>query len=282
MSDTPSPREHAKAVAFLLCAAVLWSLGGLLIKLVNWHPLAIAAARSLFAIPIVMIWSGPPRWPVSVPQFAGALAYVATVGLFVASTRMTTAANAIFLQYTAPIYVALLAPLVLNEPSRRSDWAAIGVALLGMGMFFADGLSPEGLKGNILAILSGGTFAAMTLFLRKERKGAPMQVVLLGNILTVILGAPFAFLAGPPEPKAWVALVILGIVQLGFSYVLYAVAIRRVKAVEATLITLLEPILNPIWVMLAVGERPGGWALCGAALVVLSVLIRGVLGALRK
>jgi drug/metabolite transporter (DMT)-like permease len=278
MSDAPTPAEHARAVALLLIASVLWSLGGVLIKSVDWHPLAIAGVRSAFAVPIVMIWAGVPRFPFSRLQIAGAIAYVATVGLFVAATRMTTAANAIFLQYTAPVYVAAAAPLLLGEPSRRTDWIAIFVALIGIGLFFIDGLSFSGMTGNVLALLSGMSFAVMTLILRKERNGAPMQVVLLGNILMALIGLPFIFMAGAPGVRGWVFLAVLGIVQLGFPYVLYSFAIRRVKAVEATLITTLEPILNPLWVMLAVAEVPGPWAILGGVLVIVSVLVRGVLG----
>ncbi|MHA3769912.1 DMT family transporter [Verrucomicrobiota bacterium sgz303538] len=276
------PKEHLRSVALLLLVAVLWSLGGVLIKLIDWHPMAIAGMRSAIAVPVVMLCAGWPQWPFSRLQWAGAIAYVGTVMLFVAATRLTTAANAIFLQYTAPIYVALLAPWFLREPSRRSDWLAIIAALGGIALFFMDRLTLAGMWGNVLAILSGVSFAVMVLFMRKEKGGAPMQVVLLGNITTAIIGIPFAIHAGYPGDRAALALLVLGIVQLGLSYVLYAVAIRRVTALEATLITLLEPVLNPVWVMLAVGEKPGAWAVVGGGVVLVAVLLRGVIGALRR
>jgi drug/metabolite transporter (DMT)-like permease len=249
-----------------------------LIKLVDWNPVAIAAARSAIAVPVVILWAGWPKWPFSPLQWLGAVAYVATVVFFVAATRLTTAANAIFLQYTAPVYVALLAPWVLGEKSRPSDWASIGLALAGIALFFVEQLSFAGLWGNVLAVLSGVAFASMALCMRKERGGAPMQVVLLGNILTAILGVPLVLHAGPPPADAWLPLLLLGTLQLGISYVLYAIAIKHVTALEATFLTLLEPVLNPVWVMLAIGERPGGWAAIGGGLVVASVIARALLG----
>src|SRR5687768_7786435 len=137
-ADTTSPRQHLGAVGLLFLTALLWSTGGVLIKLVDWHPVAIAATRSAIAVPVVLLWAGLPKWPFTRLQWCGAIAYVATVVFFVAATRLTTAANAIFLQYTAPVYVALLAPMVLGEKSRASDWVAIGLALLGIGLFFVE------------------------------------------------------------------------------------------------------------------------------------------------
>lgn len=271
-------RSHRLAgPALLLMVAALWSLGGVLIKSVDWNPVAIAATRSAIAIPIVLLFAGLPRRRFSALQWGGAVAYAATVLLFVAATRMTTAANAIFLQYTAPIYVALLAPWLLGERSRRSDWAVIAVALAGIGLFFVDQLSTRGLWGNILALASGVAFGCMVLLLRKERDGQPMQVVLLGNVLTALIGIPVIARVGWPEPSAWGPLLLLGVVQLGLAYILYSIAIRRVSALGATLITMIEPVLNPLWVMLAMGELPGPWSMAGAALVLGAVLIRAAL-----
>lgn len=278
----PPSKEHLRAVALLVLVAVLWSLGGVLIKLVDWNPVAIAGTRSAIAIPVVMLCAGRPHWPLSRLQWGGAFAYAGTVMLFVAATRLTTAANAIFLQYTAPIYVALLAPLILHERSRRSDWFVIATALGGIVLFFFDRLTLEGTWGNVLALLSGFSFAILVILLRQERSRSPMQVILLGNILTALLGLPFVVGAGLPDAHAWLPLTALGLLQLGLSYVLYSVAIRHVTALEATLVTLAEPVLNPVWVMLAVGERPGPWAIVGGAVVLAAVFARGVAGALRR
>jgi drug/metabolite transporter (DMT)-like permease len=271
-----SPHRFA-GPALLILVAVLWSLGGVLIKSVEWHPIAISAVRSAIAVPVVLLCAGLPRKGFTPLQWGGAAAYTVTVLSFVIATRLTTAANAIFLQYTAPIYVALLAPWLLGERARRSDWAVIAVALGGIALFFLDQLSPRGLWGNVFALVSGFSFAVMTLLLRKEREGQPMQVVLLGNILTALVGLPVILNVGLPDPSAWGPLILLGLVQLGLGYVLYTIAIRRVTALGATLLTMLEPVLNPLWVMLAMGEQPGRWATVGGTLVLFAVLTRAAL-----
>lgn len=262
--------------ALLLLTSLLWSLGGVLIKAIDWNPMAIAGTRSAIALPVILACVGWPGWRFSRLQIGGALAYAGTVILFVVATRLTTAANAIFLQYTAPIYVALGAHWWLGERTRRIDWAVIAIALCGIAVFFFDELTVAGMWGNLAAVASGIAFAALVLCLRKDRAGSPIAAVILGNVITAFLGLPFVILAEPPPAESWLALALLGTLQLGFSYVLYTIAIKRVTALEATLIPLLEPILNPLWVMLLVGEEPGPWGLVGAALVIGAVVVRGL------
>lgn len=260
----------------LLAAALCWSLGGVLIKSIDWPPMAVAGGRSLIAIPLMLAFVGRPRITFSVAQIGGAVGYALTVALFVFATRMTTAANAIFLQYTAPIYVAIIGHWYLNERALRIDWLVILVALGGIALFFMDRLTVSGFWGNIVALGSGFAFASVAIFLRKERAGSPATSIILGNIIVALAGVPFMFQASLGAGDAW-RLLLLGTVQLGLPYVLYAVAIKQVTALEATLIPLLEPVLNPLWVMLAIGERPGFWASVGAALVLAAVLGRGAL-----
>ena len=269
-------RSRFSAPAMLLLVAVLWSLGGVLIKSVEWHPMAIAGMRSAIAAVVILVCVRRPRITFSRVQLVGGIAYAGTVVLFVLATRMTTAANAIFLQYTAPIYVAALAPWLLGERALRSDWLVIAVALGGIGLFFLDHLTLAGMWGNVLALASGASFAALVLALRRQRDESPIAAILLGNVFAALAGLPFMFGPGP-SAQGWAALGVLGVVQLGLPYVLYGIAIRRVTALEAVLIPLAEPILNPLWVMLLVGERPGGWALVGAAMVLGAVLLRGTL-----
>jgi len=262
--------------ALLLLTSLLWSLGGVLIKAVDWHPMAIAGTRSAIALPVIIACVGWPGWKFSRLQVGGAIAYAGTVILFVIATRLTTAANAIFLQYTAPIYVAIAAHWWLGERTRRIDWAVIAVALCGIAVFFFDDLTVAGMWGNLAAVASGVAFASLVLCLRKDRAGSPVAAVMLGNFLTACLGLPFILSTPLPPAESWIALALLGTLQLGLSYVLYTIAIKRVTALEATLIPLLEPILNPLWVMLLMRERPGPWALIGAALVIGAVVIRGL------
>ena len=238
--------------------------------------MAIAGARSAIAIPLMLLFTGWPRITFSRAQIGGAIGYALTVVLFVFATRMTTAANAIFLQYTAPIYVALIGRWYLGERASSVDWLVIFVALIGIALFFFDRLTTAGFWGNIVALGSGLAFASVALCLRKEKEGSPVAAIILGNMVVALAGLPFMFQHSLGAGGGW-RLLLLGTVQLGLPYVLYATAIKSVTALEATLIPLLEPVLNPLWVMLALGERPGPWAIVGAALVLIAVLGRGAL-----
>jgi len=263
-----------------------------LIKSIDWPPMAIAAGRSIAAIPVLLACASPAfaglrrgrwqRFTFSPAQVGGAIAYAATVALFVFATRMTTAANAIFLQYTAPIYVAIIGRWYLGERPLPIDWWVVAVALGGIALFFLDRLTTSGFWGNIVALASALAFASLVISLRKERTGSPINSIILGNIIVAIVGAPFLLRAPLLQPRALWLVLVLGVLQLGLSYALYAEAIKHVTALEAMLIPLIEPVLNPVWVMLALGERPGPWAIVGAALVLGAVLVRGIVMVRRR
>jgi drug/metabolite transporter (DMT)-like permease len=189
---------------------------------------------------------------------------------------MTTAANAIFLQYTAPIYVALIGRWYLGEHASRIDWLVIAVALIGIALFFMDRLTASGWWGNVIALGSGLAFASLALFLRKEKAGSPIASIVLGNVIVALASLPFILQAPSLGTGGLWRLVLLGAIQLGLPYVFYATAIKQVTALEATLIPLLEPVLNPLWVMLALGEKPGPWAILGGLLVLGAVLGRSL------
>ena len=270
--------RHRSAVILLLITSVLWSLGGVLIKSVEWPSLAKSGARSFFAALILWAWIRKPVFTFSRVQITAAIAYTGTVALFVIANDLTTAANAIFLQYTAPIYVALLGQWVLWEMARRIDWVCIGVALCGIALFFRDDFDTRGAWGIAAALGSGLSFAVMVLCLRVEKDRSPATSLLLGNILTVLIAIPSAFAAGLPSGKACGILAVLGVFQLGIPYVMYSISVQRVTALEAILIPMLEPILNPIWVALQRGEVPGRWSIGGAFLVLAAVGLRAIQG----
>ena len=278
---TESNAKHYRGVGLALAAGVLWSLGGPLIKWVEWNPLAIAGARSAIAAVILLVVLRRPRITWSVAQVGGAMAYAATVILFVAATKLTTAANAILLQYTSPVYAALLGWWFLGERVTWGDWITIAVVIGGMLLFFLDRLTVGGMWGNVLALASGITFAGMTTLLRKQKDGSPLESVLMGNILTALIGLPFMFQRAPGG-STWVGLILLGVFQLGLSYVLYSEAIKRITALEAILVSVVEPILNPIWVLLVMHEAPGRWAVLGGVVVLGAVTGRYVVRALRR
>lgn len=279
--SSPGNPSRPRALAQLAAAAMLWSIGGLLIKLVAWHPVAIAGARSAISALFLLAVIGRPRFTWSLPQVGGAVAYAAMVTLFVSANKLTTAANAVLLQYTSPVYVALLGAWFLGERTTRLDWGVLAAVLGGMVLFFLDRVTLTGMFGNILAILSGLATAIMVLCLRKQKDGSPVESVLLGNILTALIGLPFILggLGNGPGAAGWLSLLVLGVLQLGLPYVLYARAIKKVTALEASLVPVIEPLLNPVWVYLVQGEAPGGWSLLGGAIVLLVVTGRCALAA---
>jgi drug/metabolite transporter (DMT)-like permease len=242
--------------------------------------MAIAGTRSIIAAMVMLAFRRNMKFDLSFAQLGGAVCYAATVILFVAANKWTTAANAILLQYTAPIYVAMLSYWFLGERITKLDLAAIAATLGGMVLFFMDVLTKGGLLGNIVAIVSGVAFAGTVLFLRKQKDSSPLASVFLGNLLTFLAGFPFLFRA-MPDAVGWTGLILLGVFQLGCSYILYAEAIKHVTAFEAILIPILEPVLNPVWVFLLLGEKPGQWAIAGGFIVLISVTAR-CLSALRQ
>ncbi len=267
--------ERKKALLLLICAALFWSTGGLLIKSVSAHPMAIAGVRSGIACLVVLLFLGRPRFTWSISQIGGALSYAATVTFFVLATKLTTAANAILLEYTAPVYIAILGSWFLGERTTAADWLMIGACLFGMTLFFLDSLAPGQLLGNVFGILTGLTFAFLAVFLRKQKDTSNLESILLGNALVAVIGIPFLCL-GIPDANGLSWLLLLGTLQLGLPYVLYAKAIKRVTALDSILIPIIEPILNPLWVFLLIGERPGRWAMVGGIIVLLAVTTRSV------
>ncbi len=268
------------ALFFLVMTSILWSLGGLFIKLVPWNPIAISGARSAIAALLILIYLRKPKITRSPVQILGGIAYSCTVILFVVANKYTTAANAIMLQYTAPVYVAIFGAWFLKEKTRLVDWIAIVASLGGMLLFFADDISTGGFFGNIASILSGFFFACLVMLLRKQKDSSPVESVFIGNIITAIVGIPFMF-GESPGLKGAVVLLLLGTLQLGLSYILYTIAIKKVTAIEAILIPILEPVLNPFWVFLFLGEVPGSWAIVGGVVVILAITGRCLYTTLR-
>ncbi len=257
----------------LVITAALWSTSGFLVKLIHWSPINIAAARSLIALPVVWLAVRTVQFRWSLSQLAAAGAYAGTVVFFVLATKMTTAANAIVLQYSAPLYVAILSAWIVGEKPTVFDWMSVLIVCAGMVLFFFDRLESGQLLGNVLGIVSGICFGLTALLLRKQKDAAPMESIVIGNGIAVLLCLPFVQWTLPPS-DAWLPLVLLGVFQLGLPYVLYSIAIRSVRALEAVLIPMLEPLMNPIWTYLAVGEVPGPYAVAGGSMILVTLAIR--------
>ncbi len=262
--------KRSNALTLLVGAAFCFSLGGVLIKLVDLHPVAIAGYRS--AIAALFVYVAFPRMKLtwSAHQLLGAVAYAANMITLVAATKMTTAANAILLQYTAPAWVALFSVWFLRERIRKSDWMTIAVVTGGITLFFFDRLTFTGLWGNLWGIASGLSFAWVLLLFRRQKDEGPYGSVFLGNVLTVVVCLPF-MMKGFPDIQGGIGLALLGTVQMGAAFSLYSVASRYVTALTASIVLLLEAVLNPVWTFLAIGEVPGSWAMAGGAIILAAI-----------
>jgi drug/metabolite transporter (DMT)-like permease len=267
--------RRSTAIMLLLATALLWSTGGLLIKWVQWPMLAISGGRSAIAAVFLILVFRPGFFRLNRYLVGGALAYAACVTFFVVANKMTSAANAILLQYTAPLHVAIFGCWFLGERPRRVDWIALALALAGMVLFFLDDLTIDGFWGNAAALLSGVGFAWMALFLRKQKDTDPLHSVILGNLTAAVIALPVMFRSAP-SMQGWIGLLLLGVFQIGIAYALFALAIRHVTALEALLIPTIEPILNPVWVFFLLGERPGTMAVIGGIIILAAVLLRGM------
>lgn len=269
--------KREKAIILLLCAGAMWSLGGLLIKSIPWPPLAISGMRGGIAAIVIYIYSKNDKITITKNKIIAACFYVLVVTLFVMANKLTTAGNAILLQYTAPVYVALFGYMFLGEKSTFVDWATIMILLLGLALFFFDDLSFDGYLGNVLAILSGMSFAGLTLLLRKQKDDSPSDSILLGNILTLFIGLPVIVGGIEYDLNSIILILLLGVLQLGIPYILYTTAIKHVTALDAIIFPIIEPILNPILVFIVLGETLGGWSVFGGVLVLSGVIFRAIL-----
>lgn len=264
-----------RSVIFLILAAVLWSTGGLMIKSSSWQPLAIMVGRNIFSSAVLLLYLRrfPTRW--TGWKIVAAVSHLLTAFLFISSTKLTTSANAIFLQYTAPLYIILLAFWFLHERPTRTDWFSMLVIFSGMFLFFGDKLSLQGLQGNILAALSGLTMAMMTVSLRAQKDGTPIESILIAQLFTVVFGFPLLFRESWTTTN-WLIVAYLGVFQIGLAFLLFTTALKHVPAMEATLIGTLEPVLNPLWVAVFLGERPGAFATVGAVIVLAGVIFNSL------
>jgi DME family drug/metabolite transporter len=211
------------------------------------------------------------------------LLYAGLLILFVIATKLTTAANAIFLQYTAPIYVLILEPIIYKERFRRADLITVLACVMGMSLFFVGKLRPQDVSGNLAALASGLCFAFYILLLRHPHSQRVNRAssVIYGNLLLVIFTAPVG-LAALNHISLWdgVAVLYLGMIQIGLAYTLFTLGMARgVRSLDAGIVGYIEPVLNPVWVFIFLGERPSGWAIAGGSVIIAAVISHAVRGA---
>lgn len=282
MSLTGSASQSHIAKGTLCCffAAVLYSIGGLCIKVIPWNGLSINGARNMIALMVVgsylLLTCHKPRlnrW-----ILLGAVSVCGTNVFYTVANKMTTAANAIVLQFTAPIFVILIGILVLGRRPTRLDIGACVLVLLGVLCFFVDGLEVGGMAGNVVALISGLCYAGVFL-LNDLPSSDPISSIFWGDIISVTVGLPFLVRETTFTPIAITSVVILGAFQVGLAYVLLTIGLRTTPAVTAALVSGIEPVMNPILVAIFYHETIGPLSLAGAVVVIGSVVGYNVLRA---
>ncbi len=282
MSENGADRTISP-VFYVVIAVFLWSTGGLFIKLTSLDAFSVNLGRSLFAAIVVAIFTYKKGLKLDLFTIFTSLLYAGTLTCFVYANKNTTAANAIFLQYTAPIYILILSPFVLKENFQFRDLITVVLCFAGMSLFFIEGggespLAANIFAGNLAALISGVFFGLYILFLRHPHslQRNPAVSVFYGNVLVVLFMIPL-IAANPPQSVSLSdigAILYLGCIQIGVSYMLFTVGIARgVRSMDASIIGFIEPLFNPIWVFLFVGERPSKWAIFGGAVIIFAVLI---------
>lgn len=267
-------------VICVFLAALLYSIGGLCIKVIPWNGLAINGGRTIIALVVVgaylaVIGHRPRlnRW-----VLIGAVCICGTNSLFTVANKMTTAANTIVLQFTAPIFVILLSALFWKKRPKKLDVLACVVVLLGVVCFFVDSLEAGGMVGNLLALLSGLSYAGVFL-LNDMPDSDPISSVFWGNVMSAVIGLPFLVRETEFGAVTLTSLVILGAFQVGVAYILLTIGLKTTPPVTASLVSGIEPVLNPILVAVFYHETIGTVALLGAVIVLSAVLIYNVINA---
>jgi drug/metabolite transporter (DMT)-like permease len=287
--NKPNQISKFPPTLFILLAVLLWSLGGVFIKSTELDAFSVNLGRSLFAAITVAVFTYKKGLKLDAFTLLTSFLYAGTLSCFVYANKNTTAANAIFLQYTAPIYILILAPFILKEKFRASDLLTVVICLAGMSLFFLEPQNAENtlasnvFLGNIVALASGIFFGLYFIFLRHPRslQKNPALSVFYGNIIIVLLMLPLVLNNPPTEINSNDILVILflGIFQIGIAYVLFTNGISKgVRSLDASVIGFIEPLLNPIWVFLIVGEKPSSWAILGGIIILGAVVFHTLRG----
>ena len=266
----------------IFSAAFLWSLAGVFIKFLDVPPLTIVFYRSLFAGLVFTPFLRRNGLPLNGPILVSALTYTAAISSFVAANKLTTAANAIVLQYTAPIFVFLFSGLVLKEKIAKLNGFALAVSMIGVGIISLDSAGQPDMAGVLLALLSGLLFAAYMINLRRTSEINPVYLTWINNMVCALL---LLFVVKSQlwltSTQLWI-LIVMGAVQLGMPYFLFSKGLHTVSLQEASLIALIEPVLNPLWVALVVGEIPSRATVTGGAMILLGLGVRYVWPLLRR
>ncbi len=285
LTDIAPPRSTSGVppILFVFAAALMWSTGGLFIKATELSAFELSFGRSVLGCLTVAYFTRREGFRVNAVTLVASVLYAALLLLFVMATKQTKAANAIFLQYTAPVYVLIFEPLMYGEKFRRRDGVVVLCCMMGVALFFVGKLRPEEMTGNLLALVSGVCFGFFMLLLRHPRAGEVNRTasIIYGSLLLAIVTAP-AFVAGAHKvtPADLAIIAFLGVFQIGVAYMLFTLGLRRgVRSLDAALVGFIEPLSNPVWVFLFIGERPSAWAMLGGAIIIAAVAAHTILSA---
>jgi drug/metabolite transporter (DMT)-like permease len=271
---TASSQHLRRARLCLLFAAVLWSLAGIFIKFLSLPPLTIVFYRSLFAS---LFFAFFVRRSIAVPRVAllvSAIAYTAAISAFVSANKITTAANAIALQYTAPMFVFMIVHFLFGEKITRASWISLVSGMLGIAVICAGSAGQPDAAGVMIALLSGLLFSIYMVSLRFLKQFNPGTLTFLNNLVCCLILLPLVGSELSLSLKEGWIVAVMGVVQLGIPYWLFSKGLEQISVQEASLIVLIEPVLNPIWVALIVGELPSGATLVGGLCIVGSLAFR--------
>jgi len=277
--------EHQKGLLYVLTAALLWSTGGLFIKLISFAAMQLSFFRcSIAAVTFALIFRKRILL-VNRLSIINSIIYAIVLITFVIATKTTTAANAIFLQATAPIYILIFEPILTKTKYERTNIITVSVCMIGMILFFVGKLEPGHLEGNLIALISGITFAALFLGMKKIEPQYQQSSIFWGNIIVAIICIPFlSTLEVISFSDLWMV-TFLGVFQIAFAYAFFASGLKRIYAVEASIISMVEPVFNPIWVFLGYGETPTVYSIIGGLIILGAIITRTLITgtpALRK
>lgn len=269
-----STKSEKQAIVLMAICASLWSIAGIFIKLIPWNPMVIAGFRSLISAVVVLVYMKTANKRIKINRFsiAGGLFIACTFFAFVSANKMTTSANAIVLQFTAPIFILVISAFLFHQHFHKADLITVIVTLLGISLFFFDKIGAGNLLGNLVAILSGFFMAGMYIITGRADEDSRMSGILFGHVFAAMIGVPMMFIFDTPiTTTAVLSILALGVVQLGIPYVLYGLAVKNCPPLACSLIGAIEPLLNPVWVFIFNGEAPGLYALVGGAIVIAAV-----------
>jgi len=269
--------KHRDGSLLIFIAAVMWSFGGLAAKILTWNAFSIACIRGLIAFVVILIYRGRTRISFSKSTILSAISLTLTTTLFMLANKLTTSANAIVLQYSAPVFILLFSFVFQKYVPSRKDVIAVSLTLFGISLFFVDRLQTGYWLGDFIGVLSGVSFAGV-FFANRLPNANPVDASLLGNLFSIFL-LPFLFFDRnflTFSTLNWTVILLMGTLQLGIPYILFSLGIKRTSAVKSSVIATIEPILNPIWVFIAVGEVPGTLSLFGGAIVLITIAIYNI------